>query len=128
MGQPDQKHLHHLILFYVKHAMHVPLRWANPVAGLLASLVCIPPIVLALLIPTKPTLLMLSFVLMCLAYSALYVSLKRSARRLAKQHEQHDLHAHGNSHGNAHGNANEHGNKGRDADKVLARQHGDVSV
>jgi UDP-N-acetylmuramyl pentapeptide phosphotransferase/UDP-N-acetylglucosamine-1-phosphate transferase len=124
MGQADQQHLHHLVLFHVKYAMHVPLRWANPVAGLLASLICIPPIVLALLMPTKPIALMLSFVLMCLAYSALYVSLKRSARRIANQG---DLPSHANENRNENGNGNGNENKGRDADRVVAPRH-DASV
>jgi UDP-N-acetylmuramyl pentapeptide phosphotransferase/UDP-N-acetylglucosamine-1-phosphate transferase len=114
VGQPDQQHLHHLILFYVRYAIHVPQRWANPVAGLLTGLLCIPPIVLALLMPTKPILLMVSFVLMCFAYGALYVSLQRTAQGLAKQHNL-----------SANGEANE--NMGRDVDKVLARRYNDVS-
>jgi UDP-N-acetylmuramyl pentapeptide phosphotransferase/UDP-N-acetylglucosamine-1-phosphate transferase len=93
MGQPDQQHLHHLVLFYVKHVMHIPLRWANSVAGLLTSLVCIPPILLALLTPSEPIALMFSFVLMCVAYSALYVTLKSAVQRLVRQQ---DLPAHEN--------------------------------
>jgi len=83
MGEPDQRHLHHLVLFWVKYRWRVPLKSANSVAGILTSLLCLPPIGLALSMPSDRDALIVSFGLMVLAYWALYAFLQSQARRLS---------------------------------------------
>jgi UDP-N-acetylmuramyl pentapeptide phosphotransferase/UDP-N-acetylglucosamine-1-phosphate transferase len=84
MGQPDQRHLHHLVLFLVKYRLNVSQRWANALAGILTSLVCLPPIFLALNTPSDRDSLMTSFGLMILGYWALYGFLQSQSKVIAK--------------------------------------------
>jgi UDP-N-acetylmuramyl pentapeptide phosphotransferase/UDP-N-acetylglucosamine-1-phosphate transferase len=84
MGQPDQRHLHHLVLFLVKYRLNVSQRWANALAGILTSLVCLPPIALALNMPSDRDALITSFAVMILAYWALYGLLQSQSKVIAK--------------------------------------------
>ena len=80
VGRPDQAHLHHLIYLLVKYSGKISLRWANSVAGLLSSLLCLPPIGWALAHPTDRALLIGGLVVFVMAYWALYALLQRAVQ------------------------------------------------
>lgn len=83
VGSPDQKHLHHLIFYHVKYSFHVPLKRANSVAGLLTSLIALPPIWLAVQYPGDKSLLIILFVMYTLLYLLLYVTLMLWAKEVS---------------------------------------------
>ena len=85
VGAPDQKHLHHLIYFHIKYSFGVPLTRANSVAGLLTSLLAIPPILIAIHHPADKPLLIAAFWMFVALYLALYLALQKWAAQVEAQ-------------------------------------------
>jgi UDP-N-acetylmuramyl pentapeptide phosphotransferase/UDP-N-acetylglucosamine-1-phosphate transferase len=83
VGQPDQKHLHHWVLFHVKYTCKVPIKFANPAAGLLSALLAIPGAILGLINSQSTPWQIAYFLLLCLAYSLLYATLQRAGKKRA---------------------------------------------
>jgi UDP-N-acetylmuramyl pentapeptide phosphotransferase/UDP-N-acetylglucosamine-1-phosphate transferase len=81
MGQPDQHHLHHWVLFHVKHSAKIAPAYANSVAGMLCALLAIPGAILGLSNSGSTPWQIGYFVLLCLGYSLLYGALQQSARK-----------------------------------------------
>ena len=83
MGRPDQQHLHHQILFYVKHQLRVPQRYANSLAGIASALLAIPGAILGLIDSHSTPWQIGYFALLCALYSLLYSALQKSAQKQA---------------------------------------------
>ena len=87
VGQPDQQHLHHWVLFHVKHSGKIAPSYANSVAGILCALLAIPGALLGLSNSGSTPWQIGYIVLLCLGYSLLYGALQKSAKKQMAQME-----------------------------------------
>ena len=83
IGQPDQKHLHHWVMFHIKYSSRVPVRFANSVAGIVCACLAIPGAILGLIDSHSTPWQITYFALLCALYALLYYALQKSAIKRA---------------------------------------------